>query len=217
MWDKLKEQFNLLKLEKKKLFLITNSDKFISKDEFLDAIASSLQGGVEIILFREKIIPDNVRVELGHKIRTLCDEYGATFIVNDRADIAHIVEADGVHLGAEDISISEAREILGTNSIIGKSCKTPDEIIDAMNEGADYATFGPIYTTPSKINESVDMDDIRWIKNNIDIPVFITGDITNENINEITQAGVDKIALTDVIMYSRIPEHSARKILKYLP
>lgn len=217
MWDKLKEQFNLLKLEKKKLFLITNSDKFISKDEFLDAIASSLQGGVEIILFREKIIPDNVRVELGHKIRTLCDEYGATFIVNDRADIAHIVEADGVHLGTEDISISEAREILGTNSIIGKSCKTPDEIIDAMNEGADYATFGPIYTTPSKINESVDMDDIRWIKNNIDIPVFITGDITNENINEITQAGVDKIALTDAIMYSRIPEHSARKILKYLP
>ena len=73
MWDKLKEQLNILKLEKKKLFLITNSDRFLSKDEFLDAIASALQGGVDILMLREKIIPDNVIVELGHKIRTLCD------------------------------------------------------------------------------------------------------------------------------------------------
>ena len=76
MWSKLKEQFNLLKLEKKKLFLITNSDKFLSKDDFLDAIASALQGGVDIVLYREKELPDCVKVEVAHKIRTLCDEYG---------------------------------------------------------------------------------------------------------------------------------------------
>lgn len=217
MWDKLKEQFNLLKLEKKKLCLITNSDKFLSKDEFLDALASALQGGVEIVLFREKIIPDSVKVELGHKIRILCDEYGATFIVNDRADIAHIVEADGVHLGEDDISVADAREILGQNSIIGKSCKNPDEIIEAVNEGVDYAIFGPLYTIPSKINDSIDMTDVRWVKNNIDIPVFISGEINPGNINEIVQAGVNKIAITDAIMYSRIPEKSAREFLKHLP
>ena len=91
MWDKLKEQFNILKLEKRKLYLITNSDKFNSKDDFLDAIASALQGGVEIVQFREKNFPDSIKIELGRKIRALCDEFGATFIVNDRPDIALIV------------------------------------------------------------------------------------------------------------------------------
>lgn len=217
MWDKLKEQFNLLKLEKKKLYLITNSDKFISKDEFLDAIASALQGGVDIVQLREKSIPDNVIVEVGHKIRTLCDEYGATFIVNNRADIACIVEADGVHLGRDDISITDAREILGTNSIIGKTCSNPDEVIEAMNEGADYVSMGPIYTTPGKVNESIDISYIRWVKENIDIPVFITGEINLSNINEIAQTGINKIALTDSIMYARVPEQTAREFLRYLP
>lgn len=217
MWDKLKEQFNLLKLEKKKLCLITNSDKFLSKDEFLDALASALQGGVEIVIFREKVIPDSVKVELGHKIRILCDEYGATFIVNDRADIAYIVEADGIHLGEDDISVSDAREILGQNSIIGKTCNNPDQIIEAVNEGVDYVMFGPLYTTPSKINDSIDMTDVRWVKDNIDLPVFIFGDIHHGNISEITQAGVSKVAITDAIIYSRIPEQSARDILKHLP
>ena len=105
MWDKLKEQFNLLKLEKKRLYLVTDSEKFISKDDFLDAIASALQGGVDIVQLREKTVPDSVIVDMGHKIRTLCDEYGATFIVNDRPDIARIVEADGVHLGQSDINV----------------------------------------------------------------------------------------------------------------
>ena len=121
MWSKLKEQFNLLKLEKKRLYLVTNSDKFESKDIFLDAVASALQGGVDIIQLREKNAPDGVIVDLGSKIRMLCDEYGATFIVNDRLDIASIVEADGVHLGRNDIPISIAREYLGPQAIIGKT------------------------------------------------------------------------------------------------
>nr|QGT49875.1 hypothetical protein Melaina855_2620 [uncultured Candidatus Melainabacteria bacterium] len=213
MWDKLKEQFNLLKLEKKKLYLITNSDKFVSKDEFLDATASSLQGGVDIIQLREKSIPDGVLVEIGRKLRTLCDEYGATFIVNDRADIALIVEADGVHLGQNDISIADAREILGENAIIGKSTSNTDEIIKAVKDGADYVILGPICT---KQDEFVDEGAVNWVNDNINIPVFFAGAINSNNIIEITQAGISKIALTDAIIYSRIPEQSARNFLKFL-
>ncbi len=217
MWDKLKEQFNLLKLEKKKLFLITSSDKFLSKDIFLDAIASALQGGVDIVCLREKEIPDSVIVDIGHKIRTLCDEYGATFIVNDRADIAHIVEADGVHLGRNDISIKDAREILGPNAIIGKSTTCPDDVIKAANDGADYITLGNIYTTPARLQDSIELSAIRWVNDNAEIPAFITGEITLSNINELTKAGVQKIALTDAIMYARVPEETARAFLRYLP
>lgn len=161
MWDKLKEQFNILKLEKKKLYLVTNSDKFVSQDDFLNASASALQGGVDILQLREKSIPDGVFVEIAHKMRTLCDEYGATFIINDRIDIAQIVEADGVHLGQSDISIHDARMILGTNAIIGKTTSTPDEIIKAADEGVDYVTFGPIYT---KQDEFVDESVVNWPK-----------------------------------------------------
>lgn len=209
MWDKLKEQLNILKLEKKKLFLITNSDKFLSKDEFLDAIASALQGGVDILMLREKIIPDNVIVELGHKIRTLCDEYGTTFIINDRADIAHIVEADGVHLGENDISVPDAREVLGHNAIIGKTVTNPDDVIQAVNDGADYVIIVN--------NDSIDFEMIKWIYENIDIPTFVTGAIGLDDTAELVAGGVQKIAITEPIMYAKSPEHAARGFLRHLP
>ena len=216
MWDKLKEQFNLLKLEKKKLYLITSSEKFISKDDFLDAIASALQGGVDIIQLREKSIPDNVIVEIGHKIRTLCDEFGATFIVNDRADIAKIVQADGVHLGYDDINIADAREVLGENAIIGKTTHDPDDIEKAINDGADYITLGPI-SLNNKNQNCIDFSIVEWAQDNTKIPMFVTGDINLNNIVELTHNGINKIAVTDQIMYAKIPEQTARNFLKYLP
>ena len=212
MWDKLKEQFNLLKLEKKKLCLITNSDKFESKDLFLDAIASALQGGVDIVMLRENVYPDNVVVEIASKIRILCDEYGATFIVNNRSDIAMIVEADGVHLGQNDISPQDARTVLGENAIIGKSTHNPDEVIQAVNEGVDYITFEPIADDKFVVEEYM-----LWVNENIDVPVFLAGEINLKNINNIIQKGTKRIALTNAIMYAQVPEDSARKMLMYLP
>ena len=212
MWDKLKEQFNLLKLEKKKLCLITNSDKFESKDLFLDAIASALQGGVDIVILRELAYPDNVVVEIASKLRILCDEYGATFIVNNRSDIAMIVEADGVHLGQNDISPHDARTVLGENAIIGKSTHNPDEVIQAVNEGVDYITFEPIADDKFVVEEY-----ILWVNENIDVPVFLAGEINLKNINNIIQKGTKRIALTNAIMYAQVPENTARKMLMYLP
>lgn len=212
MWDKLKEQFNLLKLEKKKLCLITNSDKFESKDLFLDAIASALQGGVDIVILRELAYPDNVVVEIASKLRILCDEYGATFIVNNRSDIAMIVEADGVHLGQNDISPHDARTVLGENAIIGKSTHNPDEVIQSVNEGVDYITFEPIADDKFVVEEY-----ILWVNENIDVPVFLAGEINLKNINNIIQKGTKRIALTNAIMYAQVPEDSARKMLMYLP
>ena len=212
MWDKLKEQFNLLKLGKTTLCLITNSDKFESKDLFLDAIASALQGGVDIVILRELAYPDNVVVEIASKLRILCDEYGATFIVNNRSDIAMIVEADGVHLGQNDISPQDARTVLGENAIIGKSTHNPDEVIQAVNEGVDYITFEPIADDKFVVEEY-----ILWVNENIDVPVFLAGEINLKNINNIIQKGTKRIALTNAIMYAQVPEDSARKMLMYLP
>lgn len=217
MWNKLKEQFNLLKLEKKKLYLITDSTKFLSKELFLDAIASALQGGVDVVELDEKDIPDNVLVDIAKKIRILCDEFGATFIINQRCDIAKIVEADGVHLDESCISPTDAREILGENAVIGVTTRTPEGAVSAFNEGVDYITIGPVYTDEDKIAASIDVNDIKWINENIDIPVFITGEIDLGNISTIVQTGVRRIAITNPIMYAKIPEETARNFLRFLP
>jgi len=217
MWDKLKEQFNLLKLEKKKLYLITNSDKFDSKEMFLDAIGSALQGGVDIVQLNEAGIPDNVLVEIGRKVRILCDEYGATFLINQRCDIAQIVEADGVHLDVGCVNIADAREILGSNAIIGLTAHSAEDAVNAFNLGVDYITLGSICTTADKSQEAINSDDLHWINQNIEIPVFVTGDINSENISYAVQKGVKRIALTNPIMYAKIPEETARNFLRFLP
>lgn len=217
MWSKLKEQFNLLKLEKKRLYLVTNSDKFESKDIFLDAVASALQGGVDIIQLREKNASDGVIVDLGSKIRMLCDEYGATFIVNDRLDIASIVEADGVHLGRNDIPISIAREYLGPQAIIGKTVTCQEEIDAALRSGADYLSLGPVITDNTKIQSPVDMGLISWANSNSEAPIFIFGEFDRRGISEITYNGGKRIIVSEDVMYAKSPEHTARTILTYLP
>ena len=214
MWDKFKEQFNLLKLEKKKLCLITNSDKFISNELFLDAIASAIQGGVDIVQLKETTFPDYVMAELAKKIRIVCDEFGATFVVNSRCDIAQIAEADGVHLEGDSVNISDARTIMGEHSVIGITAYTTEDVIKAYNEGVDYINFAPEFN--KKKNEIVNADDIRWLNDNIDIPIFITGEIYLDNIDMVVKTGASKIALTNALMYAQIPEETAQEFINIL-
>lgn len=217
MWNKLKEQFNHLKLEKKKLYLITNSDKFESKEIFLDAIASALQGGVDVIRLDEPQFPDDVLVEIGRKVRMLCDEFGATFIISNRCDIARIVEADGVHLQAGSVNIADAREVLGGTSIVGCDILSADDAVEAFNEGYDYINMGPLHLNGNKFNPKIDIDDIDWISRNIEIPLFVQCETDSNNVSSVVQMGAQKLALTQAIMYAQVPEETARKILKFLP
>ncbi len=217
MWSKLKEQFNLLKLEKKRLYLIASSDDFNSKDEFLDAIASALQGGVDILQLREKNIPDSIIVDLGNKIRILCDEFGATFIINDRLDIAQIVEADGVHLGRNDISIHDAREVLGANAIIGQTVSCREEISKAVAEGADYISLGPVASENSKLQNVVNMELVYLANENSKVPVFQFGIMEKNCINELTYNGAKRLIVSDEVMRAKSPEQAARKFLSLLP
>jgi thiamine-phosphate pyrophosphorylase len=153
-------------------------------------------------------------VDIGHKIRILCDEYGATFLVNNRIDIAQVVEADGVHLGQSDINIADARAILGSHSIIGKTAYTVQDVFEAENSGADYVLTIPIKITSKQQNTPIELSEIEDIKNNCKIPIFVRGDITLENINMYKGASVDKIAISDLIMNARRPEQIARMLLK---
>lgn len=217
MWDKLKEQYNKYMLENKKLYLVTNSDKFETETDFLNAVASALKGGVDILQLREKTMSANKIIELGKKIKLLCAEYNTTFIVNDRVDIAYILEADGVHLGQDDMDVASARKILGNNAIIGISTHAPEQAKKAVDDGADYIGVGPVFTTPTKpTTKSVGLEYVNWVSKNIQIPYFAIGGINLENVDEVIKNGAKRIAVVRAIINAENPEHAAEKILKHL-
>lgn len=217
MWEKLKEKYNKLMLEDKKLYLVTNSDKFDNEDLFLDAVASALKGGVDILQLREKNMPANKIIDLGKKVKLLCAEYGATFIVNDRVDIAYVLEADGVHLGQDDMDVESARKILGQNAIIGVSTHAPEQAQKALIDGADYIGAGPVFTTPTKPGRpSVGLDYVKWVSENIKIPAFAIGGIDLNNVSQVVDCGAKKIAVVRAIINSENPEKAAKEFLKIL-
>jgi thiamine-phosphate pyrophosphorylase len=215
MWDKLKEGVTSLKLNDKKLYLVTNSDKFGSDDEFLDAIASALEGGVDVLQLREKTMPANRIVELGRKIKQLCLQYETTFIVNDRVDIALILEADGVHLGQDDLDVNSAREILGGKCIIGVSTHEPPQALKAVADGADYIGVGPVFATPTKQGKTpVGLEYVKWACENIDIPFFAIGGIDEENVEQVLNAGAEKIALVRAIINAKSPCQASKNFIE---
>ena len=132
MRSKLKLDYKKIFLNDKKLYLVTNSDNFESDEIFLDRVALSIKSGVDIVQLREKNTTSKRFIYLAQRIRELTSHFGAAFIVNDRVDIAKISNADGVHLGQDDIPVSYAREILGDNAIIGVSTHCPEHAKKAI-------------------------------------------------------------------------------------
>lgn len=218
MWSVLKLDLKKYLLNNKKLYLVTNSDGFESDDKFLDAVASALSGGVDIVQLREKKSNAKRIIELGHKIRQLTSEYNALFIINDRVDIAKIVKADGVHLGQDDIEIDYAKEILGNDKIIGISTHEPKQAIKAVEDGADYIGVGPVFETPTKPGrKSVGLEYVKWASENIvDIPFFAIGGINKENVFKVVDSGAKNIAVVRAIMNANSPKNAALEFKQIL-
>lgn len=217
MWEKLKEKFNQIKLSDKKLYLVTNSDQFESEDKFLDAIASALEGGVDILQLREKNMTANRILKLGKKIKQLCSQYDVTFIINDRVDIAAILEADGVHLGQDDLDVKSARDILGTNAIVGVSTHAPEQALKAVEEGADYIGVGPVFATPTKQGRiPVGLEYVKWASENISIPAFAIGGIDLQNVTEVLDFGIKKVAVVRAIINAESPQKAAEEFIKQI-
>lgn len=208
---------NKYRLQNKKLYLVTNSDQFENDDKFLNAVAASLKGGVQILQLREKNASASRMIELGKKLRELCSIYGVLFIMNDRVDIAKIVEADGVHLGQDDVDIYSAREILGLSAIIGISTHSPEQAVKAQKEGADYIGIGPVFETATKPDRQVvGLDFVSWASNNLEIPFFATGGINLDNLQEVLNSGASSVAVDRAIINNKNPEQAALLMLKEL-
>lgn len=217
MHSELTSKYKKYRLDGKKLYLVTDRTQFENEDDFLNAVASALKGGVQIVQLREKTATAREFTALGRKVRELCALYDAIFIINDRVDIAMAVKADGVHLGQHDMDIASAREILGSEVIIGLSTHCPEHALNAIETGADYIGVGPVYTTPTKPGrQAVGLDYVKWAAENVSIPWFAIGGMDANNLAEVVAAGASRVAAVRAIINADSQEQAAGRFLEGL-
>ncbi|MDR0535696.1 MAG: thiamine phosphate synthase [Puniceicoccales bacterium] len=198
----------------RRLYLVTNSDAFGDDAAFLGAVESALRGGVDILQLREKKRPVREILRLGAELRRLCAGANALFIVNDRVDVALALEADGVHLGQDDMELSSARRLLPDGAIIGLSTHEPKQALAAVESGADYIGVGPIFATPTKPGRAAaGVDYARWVAENLPgKPAFAIGGIHPGNLPDVLATGARRVAVVRSVMNAPSPEIAAREL-----
>lgn len=181
--------------------------------DLLGVVEAALQGGIAIVQYREKSANDAQRLHLAQQLKALCHQYGALFIVNDRADIALAAEADGVHLGQHDLPIEIARKILGPDKIVGRSTTNPEELQRALAEGADYIGVGPVHETPTKPGKAAAGNDyVRYADQHATMPWFVIGGLNAENLAPTLAAGATRVAVVRALMAASDPAAVARSL-----
>jgi thiamine-phosphate pyrophosphorylase len=205
-------QQRLQRLQQAPLYLVTSPS-----DNLLAIVEAALDGGLTLVQYREKDAPDQLCLEMAQQLCRLCHRYGALFFVNDRVDIALGADADGVHLGQQDIPVALARQVLGADRLIGRSTTNPTEMAQALAEGPDYIGVGPIYATPTKPGKAAaGFDYIRHAINHASLPWFAIGGIDASNLAAVTAAGAMQVAVVRAIMAAPDPRQATQEILAQL-
>ncbi len=194
------------------LYFITDN-----RENLLEIIEKILLGGVKIIQHRFKNGKDKDNLKKAIQINYLCKKYNSLFIVNDRVDIALASNADGVHLGQDDVDIITARKLLGSSKIIGVSANNSNDITKAIKNGCDYIGVGPVFQTSIKKNkETLGVKKIKDLTKDIKIPWFAIGGINKANISSLKNHGICKVAVVSGLLNSEDPKEEAIIILKEL-
>ncbi len=163
-----------------------------------------IDGGADAIQLREKTIYDSEFISLAGEVRDITTRSGTLLIINDRVHVAREINADGVHLGQQDMSVLAARDIIGDEKIIGVSTHSAIQARQAQKDGADYIAIGPIYPTKTKEYEpSIGIEIIQEISGAVNIPFIAIGAITLKNLDEVLKAGASRVAICSAIIGSK--------------
>ncbi|MBC7115324.1 MAG: thiamine-phosphate pyrophosphorylase [Archaeoglobi archaeon] len=198
-----------MRLEKRlRLYVITDGRL---ADE-VEGTEKALKGGATAIQLRMKNAPTRKMIEVGKKLRKLTEEYDALFFVNDRVDVALAVDADGAHLGQEDMQIEIAREI-APDLIFGVSASSVQEALEAEKGGADYIGAGAVFPTSTKSDaEFLGIDGLQKVVRRVRIPVVAIGGINHENVLEVLRRGAHGVAVISAIMGAENIEEATRRM-----
>jgi thiamine-phosphate pyrophosphorylase len=194
------------RLDGARLYLVCD----ICDDAFLDGV---LRGGVDIVQLRAKDASDEEIVAAGRRFAARCAAHEALFILNDRPDLVADAGADGVHLGQDDIAVTEARRIVGASAIVGLSTHTPRQIAASNRPEVDYIGIGPIHATPTKPGRpAVGLELVAEAVARAAHPFFAIGGIDAANVAMVRDAGAMRIAVVRALTDAADPESAARAL-----
>ena len=197
------------------VYLVTDAELSADRST-VEIVERAIRGGVDVVQLREKGTSARERYELGKQLRELTHEADVPLIVNDRVDLAAAIDADGVHLGDDDLPISVARDQLGEDATVGRSVSTPEAARRAEREGADYLGVGAVYGTTSKDTDpeqsNIGLDRVRAIRAATDLPFVGIGGVTPDNARAVVKAGADGVAVISAITAADDPEAATRKL-----
>ncbi|MDO5580385.1 MAG: thiamine phosphate synthase [Planctomycetia bacterium] len=191
-----------------RLYGVSAGDRTSSED-----LLQAIQGGITLFQLREKDLDFDSFLRKAREFRKICSDHGIPFIVNDAVEIARECDADGVHIGQEDESLSNARKILGPEKIIGVSVHTLEEACRAERGGADYLGVGALFSTSTKLDAvSFPLSDLGAICAGVKIPVVGIGGINQKNIMQLAHAGLSGAAIVSAIFCASDIAESAREL-----
>jgi thiamine-phosphate pyrophosphorylase len=194
------------------LYLVTDRNSMPPKD-FGAVVEESIKGGVTVVQLREKNALGLEFYTLGKTIKAITHKYNVPLIINDRIDVAQAIGTDGVHIGQEDLPLTEARKILGNNKIIGVSASNLQEAVEAERRGADYLGVGAMYPTATKADaKCTSIEELKKIRAQVRIPVVIIGGINENTVSNFRGCGIDGIAVVSAIMSASDPKIAAKRL-----
>lgn len=173
-------------------------------------VGEALAGGAGAVQLREKGLPDRELLLRAREVRILTARAGARFVMNDRPDLARLAGADAVHLGQDDLSVRDARRIVGPGTLIGVSTHGPEQLEKAMLEGAGYLGVGPVFASPTKdFDDLAGLGYVREAAGSAGLPWFAIGGITSENLDEVLEAGARRVAVGSAVVRAEFPRRAA--------
>lgn len=176
-------------------------------------VGAVLRGGADAVQLRHKTLARGPLLELAERLRTLTAGAGAVFIVNDHLDIALLAEADGVHLGDEDLTPDAARRLAGPRFLIGCSANSPQTARAAVSAGADHLGCGPVFTTPLKVGKApIGPEGVLAVTAAVSVPVFAIGGLDASNLHLLTAAGLHRACVIRGLSDAADPESAARQL-----
>lgn len=200
---------------KSKLLLYAVTTQYTHDEIFFKKIEQALQSGVTFLQLREKSLPDDELETIAVRIKSLCNAYDVPFIINDNPNLAQKIGADGVHLGQDDMSIDDARKIIGSK-IVGISAHNVKEAVSGEQLGADYIGAGAMFLTESKSDTtSLSVKELSDIVSAVSIPVVAIGGIDKENVCQLKDTGISGVAVIGAI-FSSDDVVNATKEMKHL-
>ena len=199
-----------------RLYLVTNRYQD-SVERFLEKVETACRSGVTIVQLREKNLTTNQYYQLAKQVKEITDAYQVPLIIDDRLDVCLAVDAAGLHIGDDELPVSVARQVLGSEKILGVTAKTVKRALEAEEGGADYLGTGAIFPTTTKENAPITLiSTLKTICQAVAIPVVAIGGLTSENIDQLIGTGIAGVAVVRDLMQAEDIEAKTQAFLTKL-